>query len=59
MSKAAIRMAAYQEKPRVPEDLAGLRRALEEALERIDVLEDEVRRLRGEAPLRDTDEDDA
>ena len=59
MSTSYIRLATSAEKIRVPEDLKGLQRALEDALHRIEVLEDEVRRLRGEAPLRDDAEDDA
>ncbi|MEM1065345.1 MAG: hypothetical protein AAF771_14790 [Pseudomonadota bacterium] len=51
MSLKLIRLARGAEKPRVPGDLDGLRKALEAALERIEVLEDEVARLRGEKPV--------
>ncbi len=52
MSQRSIKWMNPPAEPRVPNDVEGIRKALLDALERIDALEDELARLRGEKPAR-------
>jgi uncharacterized small protein (DUF1192 family) len=55
MSKRDIRTEALSGGSDLPHDLAGLRRTLADALRRIEALEDEIARLRGEKPAHSGD----